>query len=220
MKTVAQPNSTLPASFHAPCSSFPLLACSAQACFPRCVLVKTRRPLSRVTCATCSAWALAPRAFPRPAPSPCRRSLESPRARALLLLNAALSTLLGPPSAPVLRAVSRLRAACQCCSAAPSAFKLQQPGLHDAAVCAANLSLPRRSSQLAESSPLTRWVWHGKKPVRSPSPTASASQNTPVPYYADKLLSPPPRFGRQQNPRAVTSRESRSRMSSGLRKLA
>ncbi len=32
---------------------------------------------------------------------------------------------------------SRLRAACQCCSAAPSAFKLQQPGLHDAAVCAA-----------------------------------------------------------------------------------
>ncbi len=30
------------------------------------------------------------------------------------------------------------------------------------------------------SSPLTRWVWHGKKPVRSPSPAASASQNTPA----------------------------------------
>jgi hypothetical protein len=32
-----------------------------------------------------------------------------------------------------------------------------------------------------QSSPLTRWVWLGKKPVRSPSPTASASQNTPLP---------------------------------------
>jgi hypothetical protein len=31
-----------------------------------------------------------------------------------------------------------------------------------------------------QSSPLTRWVWLGKKPVRSPSPTASASQNTPL----------------------------------------
>jgi hypothetical protein len=43
------------------------------------------------------------------------------------------------------------------------------------------LSAPPR-----QSSPLTRWVWLGKKPVRSPSPTASASQNTPFPYYADK----------------------------------
>ncbi len=33
-----------------------------------------------------------------------------------------------------------------------------------------------------QSSPLTRWVWLGKKPVKSPSPTASASQNTPFPY--------------------------------------
>jgi hypothetical protein len=28
------------------------------------------------------------------------------------------------------------------------------------------------------NSPSTRWVWLGKKPVRDPSPTASASQNT------------------------------------------
>jgi hypothetical protein len=38
-----------------------------------------------------------------------------------------------------------------------------------------------------ESSPFTRWVWHGEKPVWSPSPTASASQK-PFPYYADKLF--------------------------------
>jgi hypothetical protein len=40
-----------------------------------------------------------------PQPAPCRRSLEPPRTRALLLLNAAPCPLLRPPSAPVLRAV-------------------------------------------------------------------------------------------------------------------
>jgi hypothetical protein len=43
-------------------------------------------------------------------------------------------------------------------------------------------------SQSEQSSPLTRWAWHGKKPVRSPS-YCVASQNAPFPYYADKPLS-------------------------------
>ncbi len=62
----------------------------------------------------CTAFALAPRACPRPTLTPCRRSLEPPYARALLCSTprpwAALR-----PCVP-----SKLRAACQCCSAPPS----------------------------------------------------------------------------------------------------
>ncbi len=36
---------------------------------------------------------------------------------------------------------------------------------------------------------VNEWVWLGKKPVRSPSPTASASQNTPLPLLCRSLLS-------------------------------
>jgi hypothetical protein len=62
----------------------------------------TRRPLSLVPCATCSACLLAPRACPRPIASPPVPPVPGPpRPRAALLSpNAAPCALLRPPSAP------------------------------------------------------------------------------------------------------------------------
>ena len=95
-------------------------ACAcARACFPRCVPDATNTPRPRVACAAYTRRARLARELARPSrlsasarqPAPCRRSLQPPRARALLPLSARCPALRATWRALVRRRALPLRAA-------------------------------------------------------------------------------------------------------------
>ncbi len=144
-KLFANPNSTLPAPFHAPCPSCPLvlvvrlrlrasvlsaLRPGRDAHTPTARRARRRR-LPRHALVRCRGV----RPPARPASPPRAAAGPPPRARALLSLHAPC-TLLAPPSAPVLRGTLSSACtlpppgACQCRSAAaPFAYQSSAAGL-------------------------------------------------------------------------------------------